>query len=397
MFLPDHYAPGGASQMQIGYEVTLDKGWLAFSNASLERRQVAYTISRKTYFLGSQAIATRVSGDPDGNNGLFYIHTDHLGSASLMSDADGQKVEPSVARYLPYGRWRTEPTADLTDRAYTGQKHNMDIGLYYYNARYYAPGVGRFISADTLVPDPTNPQQFNRYSYVLGNPLRYTDPTGHWTCVADANYDACQSTIQGWLDLLQNGGEIGQGVYLWFLDFDQEWIEKNGYGVLFEFKDISFGAQVPFCGGATGLCSLLRDSPKIEVRAEYLNSITVGKAALLAHEFVHWYQGDITAASVLGEAQAYLVEALILREFGQTPDRLRQTVFADVFDRNSYGTVDLTTFKEALVVAGYTRLLPSGCFACGSATNQVLFPAYHFQQLGQLQQWQIWSREYGMY
>jgi hypothetical protein len=53
---------------------------------------------------------------------LYYIHTDHLGSTSLMSDADGQKVETSVARYLPYGRWRTEPTADLTDRAYTGQK-----------------------------------------------------------------------------------------------------------------------------------------------------------------------------------------------------------------------------------------------------------------------------------
>jgi hypothetical protein len=46
---------------------------------------------------------------------LYYIHTDHLGSTSLMSDADGQKVETSVARYLPYGRWRTEPTTDLTD------------------------------------------------------------------------------------------------------------------------------------------------------------------------------------------------------------------------------------------------------------------------------------------
>jgi RHS repeat-associated protein len=85
-----------------------------------------------------------------------------------------------VARYLPYGRWRTEPTADLTDRGYTGHKHNDDLGLIYMNARYYLPGIGRFISADTLVPDPTNPQQFNRYTYVLNNPLRYTDPTGHY-------------------------------------------------------------------------------------------------------------------------------------------------------------------------------------------------------------------------
>jgi RHS repeat-associated protein len=121
---------------------------------------------------------------------LYYIHTDHLGSTSLMSDADGQKVETSVARYLPYGRWRTEPTADLTDRGYTGHKHNDDLGLIYMNARYYLPGIGRFISADTLVPDPTNPQQFNRYTYVLNNPLRFTDPTGH---CAENGDEACWS------------------------------------------------------------------------------------------------------------------------------------------------------------------------------------------------------------
>jgi RHS repeat-associated protein len=96
-----------------------------------------------------------------------------------MSDADGHKVETSVARYLPYGGWRTEPTANLTDRAFTGQKENMDIGLYYYNARYYAPVIGRFISADIIVPDPTNPQNYNRYSYVLNQPTIGTDPDGH--------------------------------------------------------------------------------------------------------------------------------------------------------------------------------------------------------------------------
>jgi RHS repeat-associated protein len=55
----------------------------------------------------------------------------------------------------------------------------MELGLIYMNARYYVPSLGRFASADTLVPDPTNPQQFNRYAYVLNNPLRFTDPTGH--------------------------------------------------------------------------------------------------------------------------------------------------------------------------------------------------------------------------
>ena len=53
-----------------------------------------------------------------------------------------------------------------------------DTGLYYYNARYYDATIGRFISADTIVQNPTNPQSLNRYSYVLNNPLKYTDPSG---------------------------------------------------------------------------------------------------------------------------------------------------------------------------------------------------------------------------
>ena len=47
------------------------------------------------------------------------------------------------------------------------------------NARYYVPGVGRFASADSLVPAPANPQSLNRYSYVNNNPLNATDPSGH--------------------------------------------------------------------------------------------------------------------------------------------------------------------------------------------------------------------------
>jgi hypothetical protein len=47
--------------------------------------------------------------------------------------------------------------------------------------RWYDAQLGRWISADSIVPDPANPQSLNRFMYVLGNPLRYTDPTGHFT------------------------------------------------------------------------------------------------------------------------------------------------------------------------------------------------------------------------
>jgi RHS repeat-associated protein len=54
-------------------------------------------------------------------------------------------------------------------------------GLYYYGARYYDPTIGRFISADTIVPRTTDPQSLNRFSYCINNPLRYRDPSGHLT------------------------------------------------------------------------------------------------------------------------------------------------------------------------------------------------------------------------
>jgi len=65
-----------------------------------------------------------------------------------------------------------------TDKQFTGQRLDT-TGLYYYNARYYDPAIGRFISADTVVQDLNNPQCLNRYSYCINNPLKYTDPTGH--------------------------------------------------------------------------------------------------------------------------------------------------------------------------------------------------------------------------
>jgi hypothetical protein len=51
--------------------------------------------------------------------------------------------------------------------------------LYNYDARLYDPVVGRFISADSVVPNVYDPQSLNRYAYCVNNPLIYTDPSGH--------------------------------------------------------------------------------------------------------------------------------------------------------------------------------------------------------------------------
>ena len=66
-----------------------------------------------------------------------------------------------------------------TDYRFTGQRIESELGLYHMGARFYAPALGRWISADTLVPDPGSGQSFNRYAYVRNSPLKFVDPTGH--------------------------------------------------------------------------------------------------------------------------------------------------------------------------------------------------------------------------
>jgi len=94
----------------------------------------------------------------------------------------------SQRRYLPYGETRPDFAAGPfpTDRRFTGQREEVTLGLYDYGARFYSPSLGRFISADSIVPEPNQPQSLNRYMYTLGNPLRYTDPSGHIVVLATA-------------------------------------------------------------------------------------------------------------------------------------------------------------------------------------------------------------------
>ncbi len=125
----------------------------------------------KYYHHGGARVAMRAGGV------VYYLHADHLGSTSLTTDAGGNRI--AEMRYLPYGGTRYEWGHIPTDRRYTGQRWEPSLGLYDYRARYYHPGVGRFISADTIVPEPGNPQDLNRYAYVRNNPLKYTDPSGH--------------------------------------------------------------------------------------------------------------------------------------------------------------------------------------------------------------------------
>ena len=122
---------------------------------------------------------------------FYYIHDDQLGSSHVLTQGkqDGsvhsgitygegdllQRIE-----YTPFGTEKFVLNPNLKfDPRYTGQEYDIETGLYYYKARYYDPKLSRFIQPDTIVPSAKNLQAYNRYSYVVNNPLKFTDPSGH--------------------------------------------------------------------------------------------------------------------------------------------------------------------------------------------------------------------------
>ncbi|MFC1727442.1 RHS repeat domain-containing protein [Patescibacteria group bacterium] len=103
--------------------------------------------------------------------GLYFIHSDHLGSTALVSNEAGNLV--SQQNYYPYGSTRNSQGFMPGEREYTSQVSDQaQTGLYYYNARYYDPVTGLFTQADDL------DDNLNRYQYVNSNPILFDDPTG---------------------------------------------------------------------------------------------------------------------------------------------------------------------------------------------------------------------------
>jgi RHS repeat-associated protein len=140
----------------------------------------------KYYFAGGKRIALRKNnGDP------IYLHKDHLSSSTLFTNNAGEKQDVLLT-YYPYGT--TRPNWDLptevslsgtktglssalsflpSNHLYTDQIQDPETELYYYNARYYNPTIGMFISADTAA------DSLNKYAYANNNPILFNDPSGH--------------------------------------------------------------------------------------------------------------------------------------------------------------------------------------------------------------------------
>ena len=138
------------------------------------------TTVKKAYMAGSTSIAVRtIVGE---ENTLNWVLGDHLGSASVTTTADGTWF--SELRYSAFGETRYSSGITPTDYRYTSQLQQADVNLYYYNARWYDPELGRFIQADTIIPGAGNSKSYDRFTYVNYNPIKYIDPSGH--CISNS-------------------------------------------------------------------------------------------------------------------------------------------------------------------------------------------------------------------
>ena len=144
--------------------------------------------------------------------GVCYLLGDHQGSTTLTTNSSGGRQ--AELRYYPYGKTRyTSPANTPTTFRFTGQRQQTNANeLYFYNARWYDPLVGRFMSADTIVPHPKQPQSLNRYTYVGNSPLRYVDPSGHCISTDTACLAALKALQEGY------GVRIDDRNRLWTLE-----------------------------------------------------------------------------------------------------------------------------------------------------------------------------------
>ena len=140
---------------------------------------------------------TRVIYDLQSVSGAqtTYVTADHLGSGNLLINSAGTvQINESYSAFgyrrsanwagpLSAGSADYSTIASTTRRGYSDAFHEMldNVGLIHMNGRLYDPVIGRFLSTDPYIDDPSNSQAFNPYTYVRNNPATYIDPSGFWT------------------------------------------------------------------------------------------------------------------------------------------------------------------------------------------------------------------------
>lgn len=136
-------------------------------------------------YIGGDGYSAPVVLKSDGTTQEYlYLHRDYLGSIIAITNQAGSVVEKrlfdawgEVIKVVD-GQDTILTGFAVLDRGYTGHEHLQSVALIHMNGRLYDAKLHRFLQSDNFVSDPHNTQAFNRYSYVLNNPLKYSDVSG---------------------------------------------------------------------------------------------------------------------------------------------------------------------------------------------------------------------------
>jgi len=252
--------------------------------SAYEREETTNSYKEWNYIFGPTGLAA-INFNSNGNQQLLYVTTDHLGSPLLLTNSAGQVVEEYS--FDAWGRRRNPAnwtytgfaTPQYLRRGFTFHEHIDEFGLINMNGRIYDPVIGRFIQPDKLVQSPDNLQNFNRYSYVYNNPLKYTDPTGNWT---------------GWDDVAVIGVGFGYG-YISYGIKNDDWGKNaavNGlmYGALFELGYLTGGGGLVAGGSMDAAMSYLLSTGVNMFMAQVVPSATLYESENF----------DVTASAMFG-------------------------------------------------------------------------------------------------
>ena len=199
----------------------------AASGAMEEHVVLSGTTTWRDYVLADgRIVMEKFSGATVATN---YMASDHLGSIAVLTDQTGAVVERDA--YDAWGKRRNLDGSDdtacaltsQTTRGFTGHEHIDDLCLIDANARLYDPTLGRFLSPDDMIPEPTDMQSLNRFSYVRNRPLSVTDPTGHDDgCEVDectsgdaSRWSGGDDTEGGFLTITDGMGDTLPGLISW--------------------------------------------------------------------------------------------------------------------------------------------------------------------------------------
>jgi len=174
----------GAPTTTIWYAGAIEKEIDTAANTTTLRTAMPMGLG----YVEEKIAGTAIAAGASGTRNPRYFLKDHLGSTLAITDQ-----AQAVLQRLSYDAWGRRRNPDGSDDSgplwgslknsqdhsgYTGHESLDQLELVHMNARLYDPLLGRHTSADPTVPDPTNAQSLNRYSYVLNNALVFTDPTG---------------------------------------------------------------------------------------------------------------------------------------------------------------------------------------------------------------------------